>query len=337
MTETRNDWQLFGYDLGRLRVLWRQGWAEAAHWPLFAWLSPEPPIRVIAPDGRPRLQPGARCAPADPPDYTAVVVPEELCLSSERRLPLMSRPELEQALALEAHSVSPFPPEQLVWGWRSLETSDATQRVRLVVASRAHVEAHLARLGTALTGQRPEAWAGERRPVVLHGFGEAPRAADIRRQRHRNLGLLGLALLLVLAIAATPVWQARQRHASATASLGLLQHQAAEALAQRDALGAARERLRQYRALTADRLEPLALLETLSERLEDDVSLNRLDIREGTVRLSGTANNAAALMEQLGRQPGFSNVRAPTAISRQRGGDKEVFVIELTLGEEATP
>jgi len=66
----------------------------------------------------------------------------------------------------------------------------------------------------------------------------------------------------------------------------------------------------------------------LTRLLPDDAYLVGLELRAGTVSVSGLARNAAGLMEVFGTQPDFADVR-PSGISRDRLTNLETFRIEF--------
>ena len=55
------------------------------------------------------------------------------------------------------------------------------------------------------------------------------------------------------------------------------------------------------------------------------------EIKGDGVRISGIAVNAARLLELLAAQPGYIEVKAPSATSRVSGTNKEIFTIEFKV------
>jgi general secretion pathway protein L len=335
-----DNWRLFGVDLQALPRLWRKGWDEALGWPAFAWLSPQEPVRVLLPDGDEVLRLGASASPASPAAAArtlAVVLPDSAVLIRELVLPPLARGELREALGLEVAAVSPFPPEQAAWGWRAEAQGDRL-RVRLALAARAHVAAHLERLGERLGGAQPEVWADAASPIVLNGYAEAARGARLAGARRRIVAVLATTTVLILALAATPILQTRQRLLDAQTRYAQVETETAGLVAARNTLALANERARAVRAHLAERPDVLQLIETLTATLPDDAYLTRLEIDGRKVRIAGQAGNASQLMNMLGARPAeFREVRAPSPISRVIGADKESFVIEFVLAakEEA--
>ena len=335
-----DNWRLFGLDLRSLPRVWRKGWDEALGWPAFAWLSPQEPVRVLLPDGAEVLRLGASASPASPAAAArtlAVVLPDSAVLIRELVLPPLGRGELHDALGLEVAAVSPFPPEQTAWGWRAEALGDRL-RVRLALAARAHVAAHLARLDERLGGTEPEVWADAASPIVLNGYAEAARGARCAGERRRIVAMLATSAILLLALAATPVLQARQRLVDAQARYAQVEAETAGLVAARNTLALANELARAVSAHLAERPDILPLIETLTATLPDDAYLTRLEIDGRKVRIAGQAGNASQLMDMLGARPAeFREVRAPSPISRATGADKESFVIEFVLAARDEP
>ncbi|MCK2127782.1 PilN domain-containing protein [Thauera aromatica] len=323
---------LFGFDLGRLVQVWRNGWSEAFRWPALAWLSPQEAVRVLLPGAGEVLRLGATSEPAPSgakPAAVAVVLPDDGVLLREITLPPLAHDELRQALELEVLALSPFAAEDTVWGWDA-EPIAGRMRVRLVLAARAHVEAALAAERLRLGAADPEVWTAVAAPIVLQGFAEGRRAQRKRAARLRLLSVLALTLLLVLALAATPVLQARERVFDAQQRYGELEREAAAALGARNALAVGNERVHALQEYLHGNQDPLVTLELITRLMPDDAYLKRLEIDGRKVRIIGEASNASQLMNALGApDTGFTEVRAPSPISRARRSDKENFVIDF--------
>lgn len=330
-------WRLFGFDLMSLGSAVRSGWDEALRWPSLAWFSPDEPVRVLLPDGTEQRRLGATARPAPEaavPKTIAVVLPDAAVLIRDLMVPRLSGAELKQALALEVASISPFPLEQVAWGYSAAPDGDRL-RVRLALAAQSHVAAHLDAQRERRGDVIPEVWAGSDVPVVIEGYGERARAGRLARQRWSILATLCLLGVLLVVLAATPVLQARARVFDAQARYAALETETAGVVASRNALSLANERVRAIGAYLQERPDIPRLLETLTLTLPDDAFLTRLEVQGRQVRLVGQARNASELMDALGaRGSEFRDVRAPSPISRVAGSDKESFVIEFVLADE---
>jgi general secretion pathway protein L len=329
------------FDTASLGALLLQPWRDLQRTPLFAWLSPQPAVRLLQADGAQSLWVGERrrAAAAErelrAAPFTAVELAADQVLESRVTLPpAMAAADRDDALALQVRMASPFDPADLVWGAR--EGRSPGEWVALLASRRAvqgRLDAVAAEVGR---GGAPEVWAfdGQNLPVVLRGFGEAARQRRSGRGRGLAAGLLLLALLLLLAAAVTPVLQLRLKAQQAEQAEAELQQRLAPVLAQREALAKAQSQLEALRELMAERVDPLSVLDLVTQAVPDDSWLQRLQLQGARVTLSGQTPNAAALMNRLSSQPQVREVKAPAPATRAMGG-RENFTIEFSLAPEA--
>lgn len=325
--------ELFGLDLSRAWESFCQGWRDALGWPQLAWLSPEEPVRVLYPDGSVHWRKGASAEPAAPGEEgacTALVLPDDLVLHRDVVLPDLLRADLLQALELQAQEHNPFG-DALVWGWRSTLRADGRIDVRLAMASREHVVRHVERIAPVAGNlQDTEIWADAAMPVVIQGYGEAHR--ERIRRRHRAVIVAGLLALVasVLGLLATPFFLQRLRVFDAQYRQGVLETQVGPVVQAREELVRNLTHQTAISQYLRDYVEIPVLLDRLTRLLPDDAYLSRLEISGKQVRLAGFSTNAAGLIEMLGSQPGFSDVRTPTAISRSADG-RESFSADFSV------
>ncbi|WP_235491952.1 PilN domain-containing protein [Paracidovorax avenae] len=323
-----------------LRVLWRdirQPWSHMHDWPVFAWLTPEAPVRVIHPDGRQSVWTGQgrssdRTGTAKPP-FTALELPEDLVLRRALALPPMTATDVAHASSLEARSISPFPAGDLAWGHCAHWLPAGNVRVDLVLVSRRQIAQYMADRTDVLAGAEPEVWvrAADGDPIVLEGYGEGLRKAHAMRWRRTGLALLGTIGLLLLLIAVTPSLQLRERALEAAQSYGEVAQRVAPVVQQREALMQSAEKLNQLSELVSSRIEPLKVLDRLTQLLPDDTALQSFRLQGAKVTIVGMTANASALMQILGNEAGFKEVRAPSAATRMGNSGKESFAIEFML------
>lgn len=331
--------RLFGLDLGRAASAFRQGWEGALRWPMFAWLSPQQPVRVLWPDGCTRVCLGASRSDAPRtahPRFDALVLPSEIVLADSVTMPHLLEAEIEQALALHLQSVSPFPAGQLVWGWRVDEVTEAGLRITLAFASRPHVDRYLQSMQRGAAAGQPEVWAEVGGMVVMKGFGEQRRLASMRSQRIRILLMLAFTMLLVAALASSHFWQIRARVLEAQDQFAQLQSEVALYVDSRSALATANEKAAAIAAYLDGQVNVPQLLETLTDLLPDNAWVSRLDLDGRRIRINGQADDAAELMEKLRAQPEFFELRALSPITRGRDG-KDSFHFEFVVGTPGRP
>lgn len=334
MTTDRNPYDLFGLDLRRLAGLWRLGWREALDWPFFTRLLPAEPVCLQLPEGGERIWPAAGPAAVR---ARALLLPEEKVLQQSLLLPPLSPAELRQAVLLAVQATTPFGMDATAWGYRP-EVAGGQLRVELAMAAKAHVAECIAAASAGDAqggGAELEVWAGGPPFVVLQGYAEAHRYARTRRRHRQTLALIGAAVFLAGALAASPALQAQRQAQEAQARLDALTQAVAPIVATRDAFGRANLQLQTVTAYAAARPDPVSLLGRLSQLLPDSAHLTRLELRGDTVVLGGLADNAAGLMETLGAQPDFHDLRSPSAIARDRATGRESFAIEFRLGQGA--
>jgi general secretion pathway protein L len=336
MSSTSPSSQLFGLDLAVLWSDFRTTWQRAHRWPLLAWLTPDVPVRVLRADGTEALWDGRRLvgvANALAPRFTAIEVPTDSLLHRSMGLPPMADAQIAQAVALEISTVSPFPAADLVWGHVVQARPEGGLRVDTALASRKQVQGFLDQQHERLKGGDAEVWAFSEAgtPIALAGWGGDHRARSVALRRRIGYGLVLGVLLLVGAMAITPIAQLRLRAIEAAVGYSELQGRAIPVVTQREAFMQTIERMGLLREVLSEQADGIRLLEVLTQVLSDDTSLQSLEVKGLKVRITGLTANAATLMQQLGQQAGFKDVRAPVAAVRNPGATLDSFNIEFQL------
>lgn len=346
MSSPRSDLRLFGLDL---HALWQdmcRPWQNMHEWPVFTWLTPTVPILVVRPHGDRCVSASAQ-APQSTwvPDtktktsrFVALQLPDELVLIRQLTMPEMSSAEIADAVALEAQTLNPFAPADIVWGYsQSPDTGDSV-RVELALASRKQIASHLQTREADLAGLAPpEVWvlSPSGQPIVMPGYGETSRMQHMRKWRRFGLLLVVLALMLVAAIAITPTVQLRFRAIEAVNAYTAVHQRTLPLAAKREELVKTSERLAVLNEIVSNRMDSLKVLDLLTQSLPDDTSLLGLQVQGLKVTMNGQTTNAAALMQHLSAQPGIQEVRAPSAATRPLGVSKDSFSLEFTLDPKA--
>lgn len=337
----------FGLDL---RAVWQDaasvGRAMAARAPL-VWLTPTQRVRLLGADGSHsgwasragvlRRLPGPKGGDARA-DHVAMEMPQDQVLLHRFQLPAASADQAEAAARMEALRLSPFAPQDTVWGFARQEVPGAASiTVHLALCARTHVATCLAARQGDVGKVRPEVWAfaGEL-PIVLKGFGEEARDRQARTGLAWALFWLLLALGWLAAMALTPSLQLRETALDAQAQFAATGQAASNALGQREALLRSNGRLKEVDDALAQRADPKLALELLTKALDDGVFLQRLEVKGRTVSIAGQAANATALVQTLSGQPGFEDVKATAAATRQPNGT-ERFSIDFTLKPPPAP
>ena len=353
MAKLSADATLFGLDLSSAWMHLRQ---IGRGLPLFQWLAqaiPATPVALL--QANPDLD-AARTAqqvrlradqwlgplpssskPADnrPARFHALLLPEDAILMRTLRLPVLGPEDLAAAIELEVLALSPFAAQDTVSAYQAQpEPSNRQLQVQLILASRATIEQHQQRAVDAHgLSQPPEVWApvGSGKAILCPGWGEQPRLRHEQRQRWSLWASVLVLLLVLAALVVTPSLQLRQRVLQAQQQTQALVDQTKDIAAQREAL------MRQVQTLSAlptellQEADFLKVLEALTRALPDDTALQSLALEGNRLRAQGLSDNASRVQELLGKEPGFENVRLPSAITREGRSNKESFVLEAEL------
>lgn len=343
MPSISSDARFLGVDIALLWRDMREPWRNVHQWPALAWLTPQPPVLLLQADGKQSVwEGGERVTARATPRFKAIELPDDLVLRRPMQLPAMAADDARAAMALEARSNSPFDAEDMVWG-HSLQAKggQAAQRGELVLASRKQIAQYLATMPSASLGQSmdvsgAEVWVltAHGHPAVLPGYGEAAREAYGASRRRWGFLLLATLAVAAAALAISPSIQLRSRALEAAQAHEALVKSAAPVVRQRERLLASVEALGALSELTNGRIEPLRVLDKLTQVLPDDTALQSVKIQGAKLIFSGQTANASALMRLLGEVQGFKDVRAPTATTRLGNVGKEVFAVELSLDTE---
>ncbi len=350
--------QFFGMDLSQCQRQWRGAADMLFALPGLRMLSAPVPVRLVQVDGgisdwqwRGGLI-TARVGKLSGPAALAVEMSAEAVLERTLTLPLLNQADIAEAVALEANSISPFGPAQTVSGYAVEPAAKGanTQTVHMALTSRKQLEQRVQMAQSVLQVEgdalvQIEAWVlphsrfndgGGKgilplRPIVFNTEGVEPRQTQTRKGRAGRIALLLLTGLLLAAIAATPVLQARQRAMQAQASLDRVTQEAAPQMAQREALVKQAEALRSVGEVMKTQLAPMPVLDLVTRTLPDTAWLQSLRIEGDKVILSGNGDDAAALVQTFSQQEGVKQVRLPSPATRPAGATKENFTIELVL------
>lgn len=327
--------QRVGVDLttvwGDFRATWGRWW----QWTWLSWLTPDVPVRVVRADGTHWLWDGHDLSSWHDTfsvQFMAVEIPAEDVLFRSMSVPEMSGAQVEQAAALDVSTMSPFASSDLAWGYVASSDGHGGYRVVAALASRKQVLRHLASHSEQLVGRSPEVWAfAASSPIVLRGWTEESRARYASSRRHIRLALLLGALLLAACIAVTPLAQLRLRAIDAAVGYSSLQQRVAPLSAQRETYLRVNEALGKVSEILLGQVDAIALLEQLPHVFTGDITLQSLEVKGTKVLITGLTPNAAALMQRLGQERGFKDVRAPVAAVRSPGAALDSFNIEFQL------
>lgn len=248
-------------------------------------------------------------------------------------LPVGVRDVLDQVVRNQLERLTPFAPEKALFAYRIAAEPPGPGQigVELWVTGRERVENLMARLadlsivpGRVDFGTASEAVADVN---LLARDGEERHRREQRSARFISL-LLSALLLANLAAGAWFGYVTYQRQ--------ILREEVAAKLAAASALAdpRAEERRRQRQALIDQRRAAQAsvvTIEALSRALPDNAFLDRLELRDGVITITGKAANVPALIAPLEGIGAFEQVQFAAATTRQDGETLDSFSISARL------
>ena len=341
MSATRTKSGLSGLDL---HSAWATSGLKVRLDAMRARLAPSDPVVLLHPDGTETVWranapvPGLQAAKSR--KFVAVELPDDLLLRRGFDLPAMSQADTDQAVLLEVRGNSPFPPEDLAWGYVIRDVRDGQRRAEIAIASRRHIGEFIQSRWPDLAGpdKMPEVWvvAGLPAPIVIAGYGEHKRLSHAASKQRWDMALLVAALVLVSLAAMTPTLQLRFRALEAADAFESLVIRVAPLVRKRDEISAMNDKLRALDAAVGDRVDPAGVIAYLTEILPDDTHLYSLDIQKTKIIAAGHTVDASALLQKLSADPKLRDVRSPTAVTRVPGAAKEAFTVEFTMEKRQT-
>lgn len=341
MRADAQQWNLFGYDVSRFAHYVRAGWRELL-WGERAGVRRhlDAPVELFDETRGTSQHYIAECPVDDSAvpagdSYRALCLPGDRVLIKSLTLPAVLELELDNAIALEVQSSSPFGPDNSCHGWVLRERSGDSLHLVLAIAARSEVDAWLAARGQGADGEQPlpEVWVldDHRRPIVLEGFGENRRYRAYSRRVGAFAARLGFIALCLITLAAVPGVVRSLQSERMEGYLQQAEREASEAQALREQLAQGNARAQALQELIDQQVDYHRMLERLSDQAPDGVYLQRLEAEGRQARLMGWADNAAAFMQVLTGDDTYSEVRTPSAFSRDRRTGLERFVLELQL------
>jgi len=291
---------------------------DLAHWPSL----PDAPLSRWLGSGRQRKALHLR-------------LPRAAVFTRTVTLPSAAAANLRRVLRFEMDRLTPFAEQEVLFDCRVVGRRTDKQQldVELAVTRKTPIETPLAQLEAA--GHPPWSVDG---PGLWEG-------ANLLRGEasHRNpatpastwwaIVLLGI---LVIAVLATPLWQARSVVVELDGRLQQARQQAGTVTRLQRQLDDASALTNFVRLRRQERVPTVELLRALTEDLPDDTWLQQLAIRGDNVELQGESARATLLIELLEQSPYFDSVafRAPLTKARDAARDRFSIVMKLTPREQ---
>jgi general secretion pathway protein L len=244
-------------------------------------------------------------------------------------LPAAAGSMLEPILRNQIERLAPWPADKALFAWEARANGSGTLDVAVAVTARSLVEGLLAEVdkiglvpGVVDFGTNA---AAEPRLNLLAAPAEAGRRPG--RRILASIGLLSGAALLAGGIGIAALVHRTGDLAALEERLEELRRQSAAALPSQASV-------RRQARLAAERQSQPAMavmLEALSRALPDDAWLDRLEVEQGMVRMTGHAANAARLIGEIEASGHFTDVRfsAPTTLTQ--GESHESFTITARI------
>lgn len=280
----------------------------------------------------------------DPPQ-ACYLIDEQEVLVHRLNVPAAAEENLRQVLAYEMDKNTPFTADQVCFDYRIVQRLGTHLRVELVAAPQGLLERiHNAASERGLALHRVDV-ARHREDSVLALMGvnllpEHQRAQVDRRQLQLNLGLAALLVLLLYGV----MWQSlvsKQRAIEdfqARTTAARVEAQSVAAL--RSELSEAKEAASFLSERKAANPVVMNVLQSVTRSMPDDVWIQRLQVTQGKVQLTGQATEASALISLLGKDPCLKEPAPKGAFTPDAKSGKERFTIEVFVdcnGEDNGP
>lgn len=335
MSDVKNPWSFLGYDLRQAvspsfwKLAWRELFYEKGRF--FNAIISEP-VKLTHSDGNTLCVSQDKVIPSCTTQAHAYLLPAEQCLVRELKMPAEAEASLKDYISLEVSSNSPFPAEETRYGWKVVSRAHGMVHLVLIITSHRLISQTLAGQPSRSEISAHEIWAKyEHGYIEIQGYAEPVR----HKRMQRRLAWLGVKFVvlfgLLLALSLLPAGFKRFEMLKVNQQYMEVEAKAAHAVSLREQLVTSNNLVANIRALPATRLDVLEQLERLTRNLPDDVHLMSTEITPLTIRISGLADDAAALMQALNADPAYVRVTAPAAISINRRTGKEQFTLEITL------
>lgn len=284
-------------------------------------------------DEHPQLQSFIRELPRRP-DRIVLRLARGRYLSREVELPLAAEENLSDAIAYQLDHLTPFSADQVLYFCGVKERIPAHKKLRawLAVTPTAQVDQALQVLGgtppTPMRMPRQAPRSDGPLEIVFRPFGQSD-----SRGFSGTLALAGLLLLLLIGAFSLHVNNRIETREQLGNQLAQLRAEASDAAQAREVLQQLRDQAGQLQKLQPDQPRITALWNDLTERLDSQTWIQRIDLRDGKLTLQGISDNAAALIATLEASPHLRDVSFASSVTRDRVSSKDRFNISARVIE----
>jgi general secretion pathway protein L len=267
-----------------------------------------------------------------PPRSSEIVVnvPADKVLRRSLRLPLEAAENLREVLAFQMERYTPFKASEIAYDYRVTATDIAARKVAvdLAILPRATFEqatsiADLFGLAADRIGIVDD--HEQERSFNFRPYEESsePQAA----QRRFFFAFTMAAAILIVVASCLPLYFNHRALTAYEARLSEARTAALQAETLKKRLTAAMNLSRVLIGRRAQTPTITSLLADITDRLPDDTWLTQLQIREGTLTISGVSSSSAPLISRLEASPFLAQVRFGSPVTSDSGVDGERFDI----------
>ena len=342
MASATNNWNLFGLDLTR-SAKWLSLGVQQLLYDRDAWLLKRfDPGLYVHQDGLVSFYVGDTLSDKLPSDegagFQAVVLSPDTVLLKTLHLPASTEESLGAAMEFEVGLSSPFSDTETRAAWRVVERRGSVIEVALGITAQSSINQTLADHRASYpeaSAETVEVWAltNEGAPIPFTGFGGGGRRSAYHHNLTRASALIAglwLAVMLALTVLAGAASVRADRLETAFQQV---RQDARSAAAQRERLQVGRTRLNAIETAVKERPNYQYWLNHIAASAPDTVYFDRLNFEKMQVIVNGYSDNAAVYLRMLTEEPGYTDVTALSAFSRDRNNGLERFSIQWQVTE----
>jgi general secretion pathway protein L len=262
-----------------------------------------------------------------------LTIPRRFGLSRQIELPVEVGNQLGSAVALQIESLSPWPSEEVYWGYAAEQAKRDAKTISVLVGiiPRSVLDPYLSSFKSAGVLLSGATLSGVPQVNVIP-------ALDRYRRDHVRLAptyaLVTLVLLMGAALVLREPYQWSVYGASLQSEIDALKPEVAEVSAREDELAKASADYEALRSRIETYDSNLEALRALARFLPPDCWISAYNAQGRNVTLSGFAQSASAVQKALEESPLFEDVQFSSNVMRDATG-KDRFSIKAILG--ATP
>jgi general secretion pathway protein L len=324
------EYKLFGIDLSivlrRIQLGLRQVvWGQEVG--LYDWIQ-----KLSLPASGSNSKSSGFADPAEGSQYKSAVVPLDQTLVLKMEMPQRAEVYLDEVVAAQVHTSSPFPAEDTRWGYAiTSRTADVLQLIICVTHRESAEEARL----IAATDQQCEVGDVE---VLARSDTTDVALRDYMTSHHRELyfsklisvgARLGSVLLGLLILISTPVLVVTQTASQYETLLAQTREETRTAVNIRGHLSDRVALLNEAEAFFERDVDYLPWLHKLAELTPDSAYLSRIGLDGSRLTIAGQAANAAEYQAVLANAGLFAEISSPSAFVRDQRSGKERFTLTM--------